>query len=67
MAAMTRAEISSALAALTAIEQALDDRVEVWHDIIDMDGRVIRRIYRGSFQQPPGSHIGESQHQRGTP
>src|SRR6266705_2853655 len=52
---MTREELARALA---AIERLLDDRVEVWRDILDADGRVIRSIYRGSFQRTPGSHIG---------
>ena len=46
---MTRDDI---IATLHKIEHAQQDRIEVWRDVIDMDGRVIQRIYRGSFQRP---------------
>ncbi len=37
---------------LQAIAQALDDRVEIWIDVIEMDGSVGQRIYQGSFVSP---------------
>lgn len=58
---MTREEIARALA---AIEQARANRVEVWIDIIEMDGSVSQRIYRGSFIAQPGSHVGEPSKRR---
>jgi hypothetical protein len=44
---------------LAALEAYLDRRVEVWVSIIDPDGTVVERIYRGSFIAPPGSRVGE--------
>jgi hypothetical protein len=38
---------------LQAFEHWLDNRVEIWVDIIEMDGSVSERIYRGSFQASP--------------
>jgi hypothetical protein len=45
---MTHIELITALA---AIEQAFDDRVEVWREVVEPDGTVSQRIYRGSFQR----------------
>lgn len=50
--AMTREEV---IAALSAIERALEQRVEVWREVIEMDGTVSRRIYRGFFTAPRAS------------
>jgi hypothetical protein len=48
---MTREEIARAL---RDIEQAREERVEVWRVIINPDGTETgRRIYRGSFQRDP--------------
>lgn len=58
---MTRDEIIEALA---TVERVLADRVFVVRVIIAPDGKELRRIYRCSFQQPPGSHVGEL-HQKG--
>lgn len=56
MASLTREEFAHAL---SAIEQTLDDRVAVWRIIIDEHGNEIGRIYRGSFNAPGDSRIGE--------
>jgi hypothetical protein len=55
------------IAALHAVERIKKDRVEVWRVILAPDGTVVARIYRGSFNAPPGSHIGEPQHQEVRP
>ncbi len=35
---------------LQALERALDEeRTEVWVEIVEMDGSVSKRIYRGNF------------------
>lgn len=51
---MTLDKLRAALAKLT---HALDGRVEIWAVLIDVDGRVVKRIYRGYFidrnYQPP--------------
>jgi hypothetical protein len=39
-------------AALADIERLLSESVEVWRTVLDADGRVVKRIYRGSFQRP---------------
>ena len=58
---MTHAEI---IAALSAITQTLDERVHIWRVIVDEHGvETGQRIYRGSFQRPRDSHIGESHSQ----
>jgi hypothetical protein len=38
---------------LAAIKQVLDDRVEIWIDIIEPDGTCSERIHRGHFQRNP--------------
>ena len=48
------------VAALHAYERIRADRVEIWINIIEMDGSVSQRIYRGSFQRPRDPHIRES-------
>jgi hypothetical protein len=58
---MTREEIARTL---STIEQALDRRVHVWRIIIDPSGKEVGRIYRGSFNAPSGSYIGEPSHRR---
>ena len=45
--------------ALAAIERALHARVEVWRIVIDETGKEIDRLYRGSFNAPHDSRIGE--------
>ena len=40
------------IAELQAIAQALDDRVEIWVSVIEMEGSVSQRIYQGSFVSP---------------
>jgi hypothetical protein len=47
---MTREEI---IHNMQAIEQALEQRVEVWRVIVEMDGTISQRIYRGSFSVSP--------------
>jgi|GEM_PF-3950088 len=49
-AAMNNTELARKLA---AIQQVLDDRVEIWIDIVEPDGSVSERIYRGHFQRHP--------------
>lgn len=48
---MTLAELARELA---AIEHLLDHRVEIWRVILDADGHVVRRLYRGSFTNNSG-------------
>jgi hypothetical protein len=55
---MTRDELARTL---SAIEQAHANRVEIWCVILDPTGKEVGRIYRGSFQRPRGSQVGESQ------
>jgi hypothetical protein len=38
--------------ALHKIEQARADRIEVWRQVVEADGTLAERIYRGSFQLP---------------
>lgn len=46
---MTKDEITAALSAIT---HTLDERIEVWIQIVEADGTLAERIYRGSFQRP---------------
>ncbi len=41
------------IAALQAIEQLLDQRVEVWRIVVDETGKETGRVYRGNFVAPP--------------
>ena len=50
---MTREEIISSMA---AIKQAIDDRVEIWVQVVEADGTLAERIYQGSFQRPRDTH-----------
>ena len=59
---MTRTELTTALAALA---QRLEERVEVWRVIVEpvdgvFGGRVVGRIYRGSFQRPRTTETNET-------
>jgi hypothetical protein len=47
---MTRDEV---IHNMQAIEQMLEQRIEVWRDIVEMDGTISKRIYRGSFSVSP--------------
>jgi hypothetical protein len=38
------------IAAAADIERALEDRVEIWVQIVEPDGALAERIYRGSFR-----------------
>jgi len=40
---------------LAAIERVLSERIEFWRVVIDVHGRELRRIYRGSFYRPRGT------------
>ncbi len=54
---MTREELA---AALGDIDRARADRIEVWRYILDVQGREVRRIYRGYMGQlkiTPHSYI----------
>ena len=37
---------------LAALVAALDDRVEVWREVVDPDGTVGAPVYRGSIYAP---------------
>ena len=41
------------IAAMQAIKELLDQRVEVWRVIVDGTGKEIGRLYRGNFVAPP--------------
>ena len=41
------------IAALQAIKDLLDQRVEVWRVIVDGTGKETGRVYRGNFVAPP--------------
>jgi 4-hydroxy-3-methylbut-2-enyl diphosphate reductase IspH len=56
---MTREEI---IHNMQAIEQMLEQRVEVWRDIVEMDGTISQRIYRGSFSVSPREAIRDVGH-----
>jgi hypothetical protein len=60
---MTRADLARAL---SAIEQTLDSRVEIWVQVVEPDGTLAERIYQGSFQRQPGSQIGEPNQEKRT-
>ena len=47
---MNRTEVVTTLA---AIARRLDTRVEIWKVVLNPDGTIVRRIYRGSFTAPP--------------
>ena len=53
---MTRDEIVKMLA---TVERTLDQRVEVWREVLEPDGTVIARVYSGSFQRTPDSYGGK--------
>jgi hypothetical protein len=55
---MTREEI---IHDMQAIEQALDQRIYVWFNVVEMDGTISRRIYRGSVASPRDSRNGDPQ------
>jgi hypothetical protein len=57
---------TSLIAALATIEHKLATRVQVWRVVINASGRIVKRIYRGSFTAPPGSHIGEPKQKENT-
>jgi hypothetical protein len=61
---VTREELATSLA---AIEQAFDQKVELWRIVYDEKGNEVDRIYRGSFIAPPGSHVRGPQTQGVTP
>jgi hypothetical protein len=52
---MKREDIRTTLVELDAIEQHLDNRVEVWRQVVNPDGTLGRRICRGSFYRPRGT------------
>jgi hypothetical protein len=54
---MTREDTMNAL---SAIEQMLSERVEIWIQVIERDGTLAERIYHGSFQRPRKPHFRES-------
>jgi hypothetical protein len=58
---MTPDEVRAALQAIT--RELEENRVTVVRQVINPDGTVIRRIYRGSFQQPRDPRNGP--HSRG--
>ncbi|HXG69762.1 MAG TPA: hypothetical protein VNJ04_04020 [Gemmatimonadaceae bacterium] len=41
---------------LALIVEAREHRVDVWRLIIDVDGTIVDRIYRGSFHSPRELH-----------
>lgn len=41
------------IAAMQAIKELLDQRVEVWRIVINESGHEIGRVYRGNFIAPP--------------
>jgi hypothetical protein len=47
---MTREEIALELG---RIAQELETRVEIWTDVVDRDGTVSERIYRGTIRRDP--------------
>jgi hypothetical protein len=47
--AMTREELARRMA---EIKQARDERVEIWIQVVEADGTLAEKIYRGSFQRP---------------
>ena len=55
---MTRDELARAL---SAIKHVLEQRVEIWVQIVEPDGTLAERIYQGSFQQPRDSRESHSQ------
>ncbi len=52
------------VATLHAFERIRAERVEVWRNVINGNGKETGRIYRGTFIALPGSHVGESRFQR---
>ena len=53
---MTHQEITRNM---QAIAEALANRVEIWVQVVEADGTLAERVYQGSFQRSPGTHIGE--------
>ena len=54
---MTRDELARMMA---EIKQARDERIEIWIQVVEADGTLAERIYRGSFQRPNINNSGGS-------
>jgi len=52
---------------LALVVQAHDKKVHIWRPVIDMNGHVVKRIYRGSFNPTRASQNSEPPSKGPTP